>query len=170
MSLSILNSLSPKVRVVGPGAWLTPLSETDSDALGITLEPCRENPRVCGRGTTAGPPVDCGGCRSFCLCRPLPPPKKKIKRSILQLCWYKDEGNPDWIPYYVFIIIYFFLLILKDVKTFPGAPKSGSPGATLPVLNGSAGPEAATDPIPRRAEPKPLPGRASGTLCLAVVY
>lgn len=60
-----------------------------------------------------------------------------------------------------FIIIYSllficFLLIVREVKTFWGAPKSGLWGTTLPLSSGSVG-------FPVVAELKPPCGRMSGT-------
>ena len=44
--------------------------------------------------------------------------KKLLKIFIFWLHWYKDEYNPGW------IIATFFLLVLKEIKTFSWASKS----------------------------------------------
>lgn len=53
-------------------------------------------------------------------------PYKSIKNYILQLPWHKDEYNPDWTNYYMFVILFIFILLLKEIKikTFLWASKS----------------------------------------------
>lgn len=73
--------------------------------------------------------------------------QKHIKNYILQLCWCNNECNAGWI-YYVFIVIHFFLLILKEIKTFSGAPQIGPLNPELPGPSESVGPEPSTRLFP----------------------
>lgn len=48
----------------------------------------------------------------------------------------------------MFIVIHFFLLILKEIKTFSGAPQIGPLNPELPGPSESVGPEPSTRLFP----------------------